>query len=89
MTVAVMPLVAENTIGAESADHGTHPARSAHPFHTSTTGCPSRYTASAPPPNRRPGNTLAKARTTHAKRGSAAPNTRRPASGPSWDETAR
>src|SRR5579875_4053732 len=75
MTVEAMPLVAENTIGAVSADHGTRPRRSDHPVQTSTTDSPSRYTASAPPPNRRPGNMLAKLRTAQAKGGSAAPRT--------------
>src|SRR6516164_7566123 len=89
MTVAVIPLDAENTIGAVSADHGRWPPRSAHPFHTSTTGWPSTYTASAPPPTRRPGNMVEKPRTTQSKCGSAAPNTRRPASGTSWEGIAR
>lgn len=80
MTVEAKPFVAENTIGPVSADHGTVPRRSAHPVHTSTTGLPSRYTDSAPPPSRRVGNNLAKLRTTHAKLGSAAPWT--PPGGP-------
>ena len=43
-------LVAENTIGAVSADQCRLPRRSDHPVHTSTTGWPSRYTESAPRP---------------------------------------
>ena len=73
MTVEAKPFIAENTIAPVLADHGTLPRRSAHPVHTSTTGLPSRYTDSAPPPSRRVGNKLAKLRLAHTKLASAAP----------------
>jgi hypothetical protein len=62
MTVEAKPFVAENTIAPVSADHGTLRRRSAYPVHSSTTGLPSRYTDSAPPPSWRVGNKLAKLR---------------------------
>ncbi len=63
MTVEATPLVAENTIAPVSAFQCRFPRRSDQPVQTSTTGSPSRYTASAPPPKRRHGNICAKART--------------------------
>jgi hypothetical protein len=73
MTVAATPFVAENTIEPVSTVHGCSPARSDQPVQTSTTGRPSMYTESAPPPNRLPGNRPANTRTTLANRESAAP----------------
>ena len=73
MTVEAMPLVAEKTMAPVSAVQYSVPRRSAYPVQTSTTGSPSRYTQSAPPPNRRPGNSCENARTVQAKFGSAAP----------------
>ena len=67
MTVDASALVAENTIAPVSADHRTSPFRSDHPVQTSTTGLPSMYTDSAPPPNRRPGNSWVNNRTTPEK----------------------
>ena len=73
MTVEASPLVTEKTIAPVSAVQYSVPRRSAYPVQMSTTGSPCRYTASAPPPYRRPGNNCENARAVQAKLESAAP----------------